>query len=138
MEVSVKLIKFSGLVLAVLIAGLYTDPASAQLKIGYINSNQILKTYKEAQDVRKQLADLNAQWEKEAKDKQTEIQNLNDQLESQSLLLSEERKAAKQKEIQDLYLKYQQYLQETWNPQGGKAVQKEVELLQPVYDKINV
>ncbi len=114
-------------------------PVSAQaLKIGYINSNKVLETYKEAIDVRKQLAELNSQWEQEARDKQKEIQELQEQLESQSLLLSEERKAEKAKLIQTQYAEYQQFLQTKWNPQGGEAVQKEVELIQPVYDKINI
>jgi len=113
------------------------SPAVAQLKIGYINSNKILETYKEAIDVRKQLAELNSQWEQEARDMQKEMRDLQEQLESQSLLLSEERKTQKQQEIQGLYQKYQQYLQEKWNPQGGEAAKKEVEFIQPVYDKIN-
>ncbi len=110
--------------------------ASAQLKIGYINSNRVLATYKEAQDVRKQLQEINAKWEQEAKNMQKEIQDLQEQLESQSLLLSEERKQEKQQEVQSLYLKYQQFLQEKWGPQG-EAVKKEEELLKPVIDKIN-
>jgi len=120
-----------------LMLGAAVRPAAAQLKIGYINSSKILETYKEAIDVRKQLADLNSQWEKEARDMQKEMRDLQEQLESQSLLLSEERKTQKQQEIQGLYQKYQQYLQEKWNPQGGEAAKKEVEFIQPVYDKIN-
>lgn len=118
-------------------AGFGSKAAHAQLKIGYINSNKILEVYKEAIDVRKQLQDINAQWEKEARDMQKEIKDLQDQLESQSLLLSEERKTEKAQEIQNKYLRYQQFLQEKWNPQNGESVKKEVELLQPVYDKIN-
>ncbi len=132
----VKLTKVSGLILVLLLA-VALNPVSAQVKIGYVNSSAILQKFKDAIDVRKQLAELNAQWEQEAKDKQTEIQGLQEQLESQSLLLSEERKKAKAAEIQDLYLKYQQFLQTTWNPQGGQAQKKEIELLEPVYKKIN-
>ncbi|NIR48649.1 OmpH family outer membrane protein [candidate division KSB1 bacterium] len=110
---------------------------SAQLKIGYVNSNKVLATYKEAQDVREKLRDLNAEWEKEAKGMQKQIQDLQEQLESQSLLLSEERKQEKQQEIQSLYLKYQQFLNEKWGAQG-EAIKKEEELLEPVIKKINV
>jgi len=119
------------------LVGFANRTAKAQLKIGYINSNKILESYKEAIDVRKQLQDINAQWEKEARDKQKEIKDLNDQLESQSLLLSEERKTEKTQEIQTKYAQYQQFLQEKWNPQNGESVKKEAELLQPVYEKIN-
>lgn len=136
MKTPKSLVTLFGLALFV---GAVADVSFAQqpLKIGYINSNRILETYKEAVDVRKQLADLNAQWEQEARNMQEEIQQLQEQLEAQSLLLSEERKAEKQQEIQDLYLQYQQFLQEKWNPQGGEAVKREAELLQPVFDKIN-
>lgn len=126
----------STIVVVILALFFKADPASAQLKIGYINSQKILDTYKEALDVKKQLQEINAQWEKEARDMQKELQELQDQLESQSLLLSEETKREKQQEIQKLALRYQQFLQEKWGQQG-EAVKKEVELIQPVYDKIN-
>lgn len=112
------------------------DPAAAQLKLGYVNSNKILETYKEAVDVKKQLQEINAQWEREARDMQKEIQELLEQLESQSLLMSEQRKREKQQEIQDLQAKYQKFVMEKWG-QGGEALKKEAELLQPVFDKIN-
>lgn len=121
------------LVLGVFLLG--SRPASAQLKLGYIDSQKILGSYKEAQDVQKQLKDLNAQWENEARNMQKEIQELQDQLESQSLLLSEEKKQEKQQEIQKLYLDYQQYLQVKFGPQG-EGVKKEVELLDPVLAKV--
>ncbi|RMD93211.1 MAG: OmpH family outer membrane protein [Calditrichaeota bacterium] len=128
------------LIIATFLTGVFLlfnqKPAAAQLKIGYINSQKILDTYKEALDVKKQLQELNAKWEKEARDMEQEIKELQDQLESQSLLLSEERKKQKQEEIQNLYTKYQQFLKEKWGPQG-EAARKEAELIKPVYDKIN-
>lgn len=136
MKITKSLVILFGLALFVSVAA-NVSYAQQPLKIGYINSNRILETYKEAIDVRKQLAELNAQWEREAKEMQKQIQKLQEQLDSQSLLLSEERKAEKQQEIQNLYLEYQQFLQEKWNPQGGEAVKREMEMLQPVFDKIN-
>ncbi len=132
-----KSLKFLSLAFVVILTLVLSHgPAAAQLKIGYVNSNKILETYKEALDVKKQLQEINAQWEREARDMQKEIQELLDQLESQSLLMSEERKKEKQQEIQNLQLKYQKFLQDKWG-QGGEALKKEAELLQPVFDKIN-
>jgi len=111
-------------------------PAAAQIKIGYIDSRKILETYKEALDVRKKLQELDLQWQREAKDMEKQIKDMQERLEAQSLLLSEERKQEMQQEIQTLYLKYQQFLQEKWGQQG-EAVKKEAEFLQPVFDKIN-
>jgi outer membrane protein len=130
--------KLGCLLLAIaLVLGFAPGKALAQVKMGYINSNKILDQYKDAQDVRKQLQELNTQWEKEARDIQKQVQDLQDQLQSQSLLLSDERKQEKLTEIQTLAQRYQTFLQEKWNPQTGEAVKKEVEFLQPVYEKIN-
>ncbi len=134
MEVMVKS-KIYFLIIA-LIFGLGFSPVFAQLKIGYINSQKVLEKFKDAIDVKKQLADLNTQWESEAKDKQLEITKLQDQLESQSLLLSDQRKQEKVQQIQTLGQQYQLFLQTKWGQQG-EGVKKEVELLQPVYEKIN-
>ena len=111
-------------------------PASAQLKIGYIDSNKILASYKEAQDVRKQLEDLSKKWQQEAKGMESEIKDMQEQLESQSLILSKEKKAEKTQEIQSKYLFYQQFLNDKFGPQG-EAVKKEADLLKPVIEKIN-
>jgi Skp family chaperone for outer membrane proteins len=111
-------------------------PAAAQLKLGYIDSQKIIESYKEAQDAQKQLASLNEQWQQEAKNMQQDLQEKQDQLESQSLLLSEEKKSEKAQEIQNLYLRFQQFQQEKWGQQGEVYV-KQKEFMQPVYDKIN-
>ncbi|MCH7680911.1 OmpH family outer membrane protein [candidate division KSB1 bacterium] len=119
-----------------LILGLGFSPAFAQLKLGYVNSQQVLEKFKDALDVKKQLAELNTQWESEARNMQREIQKLQEELESQSLLLSDQRRQEKVQEIQTLGQKYQLFLQTKWGQQG-EGVKKEVELLQPVYEKIN-
>jgi outer membrane protein len=112
------------------------ESALAQLNIGYIDSNRILATFQEAKDVRQRLAEIDQQWKNDAKDMEKEIKDLQDQLEAQSLLLSEQRKQEKAQEIQTKYLRYQQFVNEKYGPQG-EAVKKEVELLDPVIKKIN-
>ncbi len=119
-----------------LIFGLGFSPAFAQLKVGYVNSQQVMEKFKDALDVRKQLAEFNTQWEGEARDMQKQIQKLQEELESQSLLLSDQRKQEKVQQIQTLGQQYQLFLQTKWGQQG-EGVKKEVELLQPVYEKIN-
>lgn len=112
------------------------QPAAAQLKLGYIDSQKILESYKEAQDAQKQLASLNEQWQQEAKNMQQDLQDKQDQLESQSLLLSEEKKNEKAQEIQNLYVRFQQFQQDKWG-QTGELYVKQKEFMQPVLDKIN-
>lgn len=108
-----------------------------KLNIGYIHSQKILATYKEAIDVQKKVEELNSQWEKEGLEMQKELQQLQEQFESQSLLLSESKKAEKAQEIQALYLRIQQFQQEKWAPGQGEIFKKERELMEPVLEKIN-
>ncbi len=124
-----------GVCLAVVIlAG--ADSASAQLKLGYIDSQKILEKYKEAQDAQKQLQDLNKRWEDEAKSMQQELQTKLEELESQALLLSDERKKEKETELQNLNIRLQQFQQEKWGNQG-EVFSRRAELMQPIIDKIN-
>lgn len=105
-------------------------------KIGYINSQQIIAQYKEAQDAQEQLDKINREWEAEGRELQTQFQELGQQLESQSLLLSEERQREKQAELQALYQKIQQFQNEKWG-QNGEFFRRQEEIMKPIYDKIN-
>ncbi|NLP09556.1 OmpH family outer membrane protein [bacterium] len=105
-------------------------------KMGYINSQKIIASYKEAQDTQERLNKINSTWEEEGKAMQKQFQEMGEQLESQSLLLSEERKREKQQELQSLYMKIQQFQAEKWG-QGGEFYKKQEELMQPIFDKIN-
>ena len=124
-----------GVSLAIIIL-MGVQSASAQLKMGYIDSQKILEKYKEAQDAQKQLQDLNKRWEDEAKNMQQELQSKLEELESQALLLSDERKKEKETELQNLNIRLQQFQQEKWGNQG-EVFAKRAELMQPVIDKIN-
>ncbi|MDZ7724296.1 MAG: OmpH family outer membrane protein [candidate division KSB1 bacterium] len=113
----------------------FSMTAAAQ-KLGYVNSNQILAEYKEAQDAQEQLDKLNREWEEEARQMQQQFQQLGQQLESQKLLLSEERQQEKQQELQALYQKIQQYQNQKWG-QNGEFYQRQDEIMQPIIEKIN-
>lgn len=105
-------------------------------KLGYINSQQILAQYKEAQDAQEQLDKINQEWQAEGAEMQKQFQDMGQQLESQSLLLSEERQREKQAELQALYQRIQQYQNDKWG-QNGEFFKKQEEVMKPVYDKIN-
>jgi outer membrane protein len=122
--------------LVVLCVVLMAGGAMAQ-KLAYINSQKIIATYKEAQDAQERLNKISQGWEEEAKGMQKQFQEMGDQLESQSLLLSDERKREKQQELQTLYMKIQQYQTEKWG-QTGELYKKQEEVMQPIFDKINV
>lgn len=108
---------------------------SQRPKIAYINSEKIKAEYREAQDADKKLQDYNAQWEKEAIEKQQEIANLQTQLESQSLLLSAEKKREKDDELKKLTEDFERFKEQKWGQQG-EIFRKQEEIWKPIYDKI--
>ena len=69
--------------------------ANAQIKIGYIDSQKILTNFKDAQDVQKQLDAKSQEWTRQLQDMQVQANTMQEQLESQSLLLSQEKKMLK-------------------------------------------
>lgn len=130
--------KFFMSVLIVMFVVALAAPGFAQkLKIGYVHSNKILTTFKDALDVQKKIDELDRQYQEEGRQMQETLRQLQDQYESQSLLLSEQKKKEKEAEIQNLILKIQQFQQEKYNPQTGEIYKKQAELMQPVLDKIN-
>ena len=108
------------------------------LKIGYVHSQKVLASFKDALDVNKKIEEIDRQYQAEGREMQDNLKKLQDQYESQSLLLSDAKKREKEQEIQNLIMKLQQFQQQKYNPQTGEIYKKQAELLQPVYDKINV
>ena len=131
-----KNLKWAGMfiIISMIVFGTSMD-AFAQ-KLAYINSQQILAQYKEAQDAQEQLDKINQEWQAEGAEMQQQFQDLGQQLESQSLLLSEDRQKEKQAELQALYQRIQQYQNDKWG-QTGEFFRKQEEVMKPVYDKIN-
>ena len=116
---------------------MFTGAAFGQnLKVGYVNSQKILLEYKEAQDAQKKFDEINAGWEAEAREMQTRIQELADELDSQSLLLSEQRKQEKTQEAQNLVAQLQAFQQQKWGQPDGDAYKKEQELMAPIVETI--
>ena len=95
-----------------------TSSSTFAQKLAYVNSQKILATFKDALDAQEKLDKINQDWEAEGREMQKEFQDLSEQLESQSLLLSDERKQEKQQEIQTLYLKIQKYSADKWGQNG--------------------
>ncbi|MBD3421488.1 MAG: hypothetical protein GF398_15325 [Chitinivibrionales bacterium] len=106
------------------------------LKIGFINSQKILKDYEGVKTAQQKFEKEAAKWEQEAAAMQKELKDLKNQLEKQSLLLSNERKKELQDKFQQKYLDYQEFLQNKLG-KGGDAIKKNEELTKPIIEKIN-
>ena len=110
---------------------------SAEMKVGYINSEDIFARYEGTKDAQEKFNKEVAKWEQLASDKQKEMKDLKDQLEKQSLLLSNERKKEIEASLQQKMIEYQDFLQSKFG-QKGEALTKNEELTKPIIEKINV
>jgi outer membrane protein len=111
--------------------------ATAELKIGYINSERIFQEYEGTKEAQEKFNKEVAKWEQEATDRQKEMKDLKDQLEKQSLLLSAERKKEIENQLQTKMAEYQKFLQEKFGNEG-EALKKNEDLTKPIVEKINV
>jgi outer membrane protein len=109
----------------------------AQLKIGYVDSQKILGQFQEAIDAQNKLEEIRNQYQAEYEGKVRDYQTLAQEIESQSLLLSEEKKKEKLRELQEKATEIDKYKYEKLNPEGGEFYRKNQELFQPIIKKIN-
>lgn len=108
----------------------------AQEKFAYVNSQKILSEYQEAIDAQNKLEEIRNQYEAEYQKMVEEYQALAEEIESQSLLLSEEKKQEKLRTAQQKALEIDKYKYDKLGPEG-ELYRKNLELTKPVYDKIN-
>jgi len=110
-------------------------PALAQ-KFGFVQSQVILAKYDEYVAVQKKLSELRNKYETEYQQMLQEYNQMADEIESQSLLLSPEKKEEKMRQVQQKALTIEQYKYEKFGPEG-EFYQKQAEMAQPIIDKIN-
>lgn len=109
-----------------------------QLKIGYVDSQKLMAQFQEAIDAQNQLEKIRGEYQAEYENKVREYQTMAQEIESQSLLLSEDKKKEKLRLLQEKATEIDQYKFEKLNPEGGEFYRKNQELFKPVIDKINV
>ena len=109
---------------------------NAQTKIRYIDSQKVLENYPAWQNVQKQLDDLKTKYETEFSQKQQSGQQLLEEVQSQSLLLSPEKKAEKEAQLQQLQIELERFYYEKLGPQG-ELYSKQEQMTKPIIDDIN-
>jgi outer membrane protein len=120
----------ASLALATLLSAVAADAQT--LKIGYINSSEIVQSAPGSAEAQAQFdAELESAQE-EIERLQTELQNLDQQLQQQQLTLSPEAKANRQQQLQ---VKAQEYEQRASQLQE-QANARRAELVQPIMDQI--
>ena len=127
---------FIGLTIAFIPFFIGVEQASAQSKIGYVDSQVILASYPAAVDAQKKLEEENEVWGEEMQQMNQDLRRLREDLDQQSLLLSDAKKKEKEDEIQALTTQIQQFQNQKWGQQG-EYFRRQEELMRPVLDMIN-
>ena len=107
------------------------------IKIGYIDSQRIFAEYQEYQDAQVKFEMEVETWNTQGEQMKQEIDELIVELESQSLILSAEKKREKEQYLTAKQDTLNQFLNATFGP-DGKAERRMAELSKPVRDKILV
>ncbi len=101
-------------------------------KIGYVNSETIIKELPEAKDSQAKLESILKGWQDEIEKKGAALQAKYEEYQKQSNMLNESSKQAKQKELVDEEQKLNQYRQEK---QQELKVQQE-KIMKPIQEKV--
>lgn len=119
---------------AVLLSVLISAPLFAQ-KLAYVHTQMIFADYSEYKNAENKLATIRSKYQAEYDQLVKEYSAQLQEIESQSLLLSPEKRQEKEKNMQEKGLQIEKYKYEKLGPQGELYV-KQAELVQPINDKI--
>ena len=109
---------------------------SNDLKIGYIDSQKILSELEEVRAVQIELEKKQREWENEMEVLIGRRDSLFQAYELQKVLMSAERRVEKEKEIQLMEQRVQQFNMEKFGPNGGEIYRIQNQLFAPVQAKI--
>ena len=107
-----------------------------QVKIGYVDTNRLKMEYRQYADAKAKFDRQLAEWQNYADSLQAEIIALQEELNTQSMLLSDDKKRQKEQTILQKQMEYERFAQKILGPEG-EAAKREYELSKPLIDKIN-
>jgi outer membrane protein len=104
-------------------------------KTAFVDTQYILKNMPEYANAQKQLDDIAAEWQKEVDAKFSDVDNLRNKLASEQVLLTDDMKQQRQKEIDDKEKEARDFQSDKFGYQG-ELFKKRQELIQPIQDKV--
>ena len=125
-------------IVAAFVAGaLWAAPASAQdLKVAFVDFQRIQAQYPDFLRAQEEFDKDVETWKKELAALEEEIVQAENEYEKQKLLLSEEKRAEREKVITDKKIQYQQLSTSILGP-GGRADTRQKALLEGILKKVN-
>lgn len=121
--------------LAILLVFGFAQIVSAQIKIGYVDTNRLKSEYKEFADAQAKFEAQLAAWQSKADSMQADIMKFSNDMESQKMLLSDAAKKEKDALLKKKMAEFDKFRTNILGP-NGEAAKREKELSQPLVDKI--
>lgn len=118
--------------------GLFTMavmPLAAQMRIGHVNSNAIMKQLPDAQDAQKQLDALTAQWQDDLNKMQSDWKRKFDDYDKRKLIMTEQRRSDAERELRELDQRIVDFRNQKFG-QNGELFTKQNDLMKPVQDRV--
>lgn len=107
-----------------------------QIKIGYVDTNRLKMEYEDYAEAKAKFDRQLARWQDYADSVQQEIINLQEELNTQRMLLSEDKRREKEQTILQKQMEYEEFARKILGPEG-EAARREYELSKPLIEKIN-
>lgn len=107
----------------------------AQMKIGHLNSEAVMKELPDAQDAQKQLDAFVAEWQTMLNRMQDEWKKKFDEYDKRKLIMTEQKKAESEKELRELDQRMSEYRNQKFG-QNGELFTKQSELMKPIQDRV--
>ncbi|SVD08318.1 uncharacterized protein METZ01_LOCUS361172 [marine metagenome] len=109
---------------------------TAEVKIGYVDSNQIMSNFEEVRQIQVDLEKEQRRLESEFNELITQLDSLQQDYDRQRLLMSETRRQEKENEIMNMKKTAEEFQLKKFGPEG-EIYKKQNELLKPVLKKID-
>jgi len=124
-------------VIALALIGLLfgSTSAVAQQKIGFVDSDYILKKLPEYQTIQNQVDRLMTDWQKEVKDRREEVDKLFDEYQARELLYTNEERKRKRDDIMKSEEDVDRLRDRYFGPEG-ELFQQQNQLMRPLQERI--
>ncbi len=123
------------IVFSILLLLFFISSSFAQLKIGYVDSDTIMKQLPDAQDTQRKLDAIIKEWQEELNKMEKDWKTKYDDYQRRKLVLSEQKRAETEKELVGLEDQITKYRQDKFGVKG-ELFQKQEELMKPIQNRI--
>ena len=119
----------------IILFALFTQTINAQLKLGYVDSDTIMKQLPDAQDAQKKLDAIIKEWQEELSKMEKDWKAKYDDYDKRKLILSEQKRVEIEKELVTMEDQVSKYRQDKFGVKG-ELFQKQEEFMKPIQNRI--